>query len=224
MKINYIFLILAIGLGCGSYFFAMKTSRLINQGRKIEAKVIELSKGSVTNSKGQSSVVYYPVFEYVLSGKSYTQASRVGTNPATFDVGEKTNLYIDPENPSSFISDAFVDKWGIPSVLAFISLVFFMISYFIGRKSSGVRSLHLKGKGRFNLIFVEVTSVTKKENNVYWFEASWTDPLSGRSHSFYIHNSYYATEVFKGKQIEVALNPENYAEYYPVLIKAPKAA
>jgi len=224
MKINYIFMILAIGLSCGSYYFAMKTTRLMNHGHKVEAKVIELSKGSVTNSKGRSSIVYHPVFEYIISGKTYTQVSRVGTNPSTFDVGEKTNLYIDPENPSRFISDAFVDKWGIPGVLAFISLVFFLISYFIGRNSGGVKSLHLNGKGRFNRILAEVTTVTKKENNVYWFEASWTDPVTSRNHIFYINDYYQATEVLTGKKIEVFMNPENYAEYYPLSNQAPKAA
>ena len=224
MKINYIFLIMAIGLSCGSYYFAMKTTSLMNHGHKVEAKVIELSKGSVTDSKGRSSIVYHPVFEYVISGKTYTQVSRVGTNPATFDVGDNTNLYIDPENPAHFISDAFLDKWGIPTALAFMSLVFFMISYFIGRKPGGKRSINLKGKGRFNMILAEVTTVTKKENNYYWFEASWTDPVTSRTHIFYVNNFYQASEVFTGNKIQVAMNPENYAEYYPVFNQAPKAA
>jgi hypothetical protein len=165
------------------------------------------------------------VFEYVLSGKSYTQVSRVGTNPASFNVGEKTYLYIDQKNPSHFISDAFFDKWGIASVLAFMSLVFFALFYFIGRKSSSKRSIHLKGKGRFNLILAEITSVTKKDENVYCFEALWRDPLTGRSHTFYVNDYHYPiSEIFKGRQIEVAINPENYAEYYPVLGMAPIAA
>lgn len=224
MKINYIFLIMAFGLGCGSYFFAMKTTRIINQGHKVEARVIELSEGSTTDSKGRHSVVYHPVFKYVLFGKNYTQRSSVGTNPPTFNIGEKTHLYIDPEDPSSFISNSYFDKWGITSILGLLSFVFIMISYFIGRKPSGVRTVKLKGKGRFNIVIAEVISITKNENNVYWFEATWTDPMNGRSYIFSINDYYHPTEVFKGKQIEVAMNPKNYAEYYPILKKAPSPA
>jgi hypothetical protein len=225
MKINYLFLIFGIGLAWAGFTFALKTSNLINYGEKVEAKVIELSKGSVRNSKGQTSIVYYPVFEYVLAGKNYTQVSRVGTNPASFDVGEKTYLYIDPKNPSHFISDSFLDKWGIPSILAFMSQIFFALFFSMGRKSKSKRSIHLKDKGRFNVIFAEITSVTKKINDIYCFEASWTDPINGRCYTFYINDYHYPiSEIFKGKQIEIAINPDNYAEYYPVLGSAPIAA
>jgi hypothetical protein len=54
MKINYLVLIFAFGLGYGSYYFALKTSKLINHGHKVEGKVVELSKGSMKNSKGHT--------------------------------------------------------------------------------------------------------------------------------------------------------------------------
>lgn len=49
-----------------------------------------------------SSVVYRPVFAFTYEGKDYHIESHTASNPPAFDVGERVELKIDPDDPTNF--------------------------------------------------------------------------------------------------------------------------
>ncbi len=46
---------------------------------------------------------YYPVFEYSYNGKDYKIESKDGEKPSSYEVNEKVDLLVNPNNPSEFI-------------------------------------------------------------------------------------------------------------------------
>lgn len=52
--------------------------------------------------RSHSSVVYRPVFAFTYEGKDYRIKSHTASNPPAFDVSEKVELKIDPDDPKDF--------------------------------------------------------------------------------------------------------------------------
>ena len=109
--------------GCGIPFFAglffhLKRRRLVRTG--------ETATGEVVDLQGSGEDVY-PVIRFKMTGQVVVHRYRVSNQAAR--VGDKMNLYYNPDKPEQFILNSKVEKW-LPLLLMFFSIVFGII-YFL---------------------------------------------------------------------------------------------
>lgn len=88
------------------------TGKVISMERRVEYITETDSDG---NSKKRKSVAYYPVFQYILDGKSIEKKSTVGTSRPRFTEGQNINISFNPNNFEQFYiaEDKAAARFGI---------------------------------------------------------------------------------------------------------------
>ncbi|MDD3253306.1 MAG: DUF3592 domain-containing protein [Lachnospiraceae bacterium] len=72
----------------------------------VSATVIAVNESSSYNSMDHMTrVSWYPVYEYTISGKTVRAVSKVGGMKSSFQVGQKVNLKINPQNVEEFYNE-----------------------------------------------------------------------------------------------------------------------
>lgn len=120
------FVIILIGLAIvliGFWFYkrqqnlksvcTMQTAgKVISIERRVEFNTETDSNGNTRKSK---SVTYYPVFQYIVNGKSIEKKSTVGTSRPRFTEGQDINISFNPNNPEQFYvaEDKAAERFGI---------------------------------------------------------------------------------------------------------------
>lgn len=85
------------------------------------------------------SFTYAPVFEYEYRGQTYRHESSISTNPPRFQVGQRVELMIDPDNPATVY-----DKSGVADAACFIVLAASAVFMFIGFFGVSLNAKRLK--------------------------------------------------------------------------------
>lgn len=114
----------AIGLAtcCESYWF-------VRHSVSAQGNVIELRLVTQTDSDGQESTGYAPVFTFIAqNGNPYTAISRSNSNPPQYKVGDSITVLYEPDNPSRARIDSFLDLWFLPVIFGGIGAAFICIS------------------------------------------------------------------------------------------------
>ena len=105
--------IAAILLSIAAYIYA-------NQSAKIERS--ELVVGTVVSNPSQ------PTFEYEFNGEVYTYTSSTTSDPPSYVMGEKVEIYVDVQNPSDPIINTITERWLVIMILGIIGAVFLGVS------------------------------------------------------------------------------------------------
>jgi len=92
-------------------------------------EVAQLSEGeviSLNSRRSDDSYVYYPVVRYTPPGGSspLTFEHDVGSNPPSYDVGERVQVLFHPDDPTNAIIDAGIMNWFGPGLALLLGLVF----------------------------------------------------------------------------------------------------
>ncbi|WP_028517032.1 DUF3592 domain-containing protein [Ruminococcus flavefaciens] len=82
----------------------------------VEAIVVDFEIERSTDSDGNTSYSYYPVFEYRFEGKDYMKNGGVSSPFLTWHKGDRVGLYIDPDKPESF----YCPKETIHKIIGFL--------------------------------------------------------------------------------------------------------
>lgn len=64
-------------------------------------------------SGGQPSIVYSPVFQYVINGMTHTSHANSGASPAAFSVGQRVEVLYLPDHPERAQLLALTRRWGM---------------------------------------------------------------------------------------------------------------
>lgn len=83
----------------------------------------------VSNNDNSSTTMYSPIFEYEYEGKKYTFESNSGSNVKAYDVGERIDILVNPENPADVLVNSFMEKWFVPALLGFLGTMFTGFGY-----------------------------------------------------------------------------------------------
>src|SRR4051794_40986733 len=84
-----------------------------------------------TSSKG--SVTYYPVVVYRTSnGKEMEFSSSFSSNPPSYEIGEKVEVYYEPNQPQSAEIKGFFTQWFVVLITGGLGLVFTSIGFGTG--------------------------------------------------------------------------------------------
>ena len=106
--------------------------------RTVKGTVVEFQSYESRNNNS-STTMYTPVFEYELKGKKYTYVSTSSSNIKEYEVGERLDILVDPENPAEVLVNSFMEKWFLPLLLGFMGTLFTGLGYVafavLGKKS-----------------------------------------------------------------------------------------
>jgi len=105
----------------------------------VKGTVVEFQSYESRNKNSSSTTMYTPVFEYEFKGKKYTYVSTSSSNIHEYEVGERLDILVDPENPSEVLVNSFMEKWFLPILLGFMGALFTGLGYLafavLGKKS-----------------------------------------------------------------------------------------
>lgn len=83
------------------------------------------------NNHGTHSVTYRPVFEFEHNGQHYNIKSNTSSNPPVFEVGEKVELKINPNDPTDFYAPSDSTFTLVGLIFVGIGLIFTIIGIFM---------------------------------------------------------------------------------------------
>lgn len=83
------------------------------------------------NNHGTHSVTYRPVFEFEHNGQHYNIKSNTSSNPPVFEVGEKVELKINPNDPTDFYAPSDHTFTLVGLIFFGIGLIFTIIGIFM---------------------------------------------------------------------------------------------
>lgn len=91
-----------IGLLLASSLFVIIPVLVLLANRSYAERCTERVTAIVAENRrvNRDKVTYRPVFEYSYQGRKYLTASNTSSNPPAFEVGEKVELYLDPDDPA----------------------------------------------------------------------------------------------------------------------------
>ena len=110
--------------------------------QKVSATVVNLlekeNETKKSNGSRRTTTVYSPVFSYVVDGKEYVENNNSYSSPCHYYVGQQTEIFIDPDDPSRFYAPddntygiltlVFSIVGGVMTVVAVILIVSFSAS------------------------------------------------------------------------------------------------
>jgi hypothetical protein len=179
-----------------------------------------IALGRSTSSKG--GVTYYPVVSYRTSNGTVEEfSSLVSSNPAAYDVGEKVEVYYDPNRPQSAEIRGFFTQWFVVLIFGGLGLVFTSIGVGIG-----VSLLNTKRKDqwltqngrRIEALIQSVelnTSYQVSGKSPFVIYGQWLNPQTKQVHVFKSHSIWYdPSSYLSGNTIQVFIDERNPKRYY----------
>ncbi len=124
----------------GVVFYLLYTHQQFEKNAlTVKGTVVEFQSYESRNKNSSSTTMYTPVFEYEFKGKKYTYVSTSSSNIKEYEVGERLDILVDPENPSEVLVNSFMEKWFLPLLLGFMGALFTGLGYLafavLGKKS-----------------------------------------------------------------------------------------
>ncbi|MCR9250647.1 MAG: DUF3592 domain-containing protein [bacterium] len=113
-----IFALIGLGMIIGAISVTVYNQQLVSNGELIEATVIEDP--------------YMPVFEYEYNGQKYIYESNASSDPPSYQLGEKVEMYINPTNPSDVLVNTFMERWFVTTLLGVMGTIFFAVGAGVG--------------------------------------------------------------------------------------------
>lgn len=93
----------------------------------VQAVVVDYEQKTSTTRKHHTITTYAPVFEYEFKGQTYRQKSNISSNPPRYQVGQRVEVMIDPDNPNTVHEES-----GAAEAMCFIVLGAAAVFLFLG--------------------------------------------------------------------------------------------
>ncbi|MBR4628238.1 MAG: DUF3592 domain-containing protein [Ruminococcus sp.] len=104
-------------------------------------------------SRDSDSKAVYPVYSYTYKGQQYRIRSSSGSYPPQFSVGEKVEMYIDPDDPKVFFVPDDKTTRTVSLVFTILGFVFAALGLFIPLAIAIARGRREAGSGE-ELVYV----------------------------------------------------------------------
>jgi len=191
------------------------------------------STGTITGldlKQSSDSSSYYPVVQFrTLENQIINFTSSVGSNPASYQVGETVEVNYNPTNPNSAKINDFTSNWLTVLILGLMGTVFSFLGLILPvntiRLSRKKKWLLENGK-RISSEFQKIETNTSFEVNgrhPYMIVSQWHDVETQTIHIFESENIWYNPEKFvNNKTIDVLVDSKNYKKYYMDINFLPK--
>lgn len=108
---------MALFLLAGGYIFLLGLNMTVDAtGNKkkctvhTECEIVKVSYEEFERRPGEIDMVYVPVFRYSLNGADYNYKSDTVYSVKSFEVGDKTEIYFDPDDPYNVYLPEYSDE------------------------------------------------------------------------------------------------------------------
>lgn len=78
---------------------------------------------------GSTTTMFTPVFEYEFKGTKHTYVSNSSSSSKDYEIGEKVDMMVNPDDPKDVLVDSFMGKWFLPLLLGIMGTVFTGMGY-----------------------------------------------------------------------------------------------
>lgn len=110
METDWIIQVIRYGFGFIGLVFLCIAFGLIITGKKkrtvctqmVPAVIVDVERMDSTSTDGTSMVSWFPVYEYWYGGNRIRKRARIGSARQDFYVGQRVELYLNPQNPNEF--------------------------------------------------------------------------------------------------------------------------
>lgn len=185
------------------------------------------STGTITGldlKQSSDSSSYYPVVQFrTLENQIINFTSSVGSNPASYQVGETVEVNYNPTNPTSAKINDFTSNWLGVLALGFIGAIFtFSGGIFLSniirfnRKKKWLLQYGKKISSEFKKVEIN-TSFQVNGSHPCIIVSQWQDPETQTIYIFESEDIWgrINTEKFvTSKNIDVLVDSKNYKKYY----------
>lgn len=230
-KFLFVFFIIGTLLLGVTGYLASRTLSFLNEAQRTTGLVTHNEISYSKDSDGNRSTSYYPIVVFVDDeGEQITFRSSVGTNPPSYQKGERVEVLYHSGNSTDATINGFIALWLGPMICGILGLVFFLIGfvpYLLGRRSKK-RKAELLQTGRHIQATIDSvglnTSLKVNGRSPYVIYCQWVDPLhKDQLHQFRSENIWFNPEPFiKEEQISVYIDEQKPKRYYVDIRFLPK--
>ena len=219
--LSAIFFLVGIAMLIGGIFVYRSNQQFLQSSLK--------STGTITGldlKQSSDSSSYYPVVQFrTLENQVINFTSSVGSNPASYQVGETVEVNYNPTNPTSAKINDFTSNWLTVLILGLMGALFSFLGAILPLNSRKKKWLLKNGK-RISSEFQKVeinTSFSVNGSHPYMIVSQWHDTETRTMYIFKSENIWYNPEKFvNNKTIDVLVDSKNYKRYYMDINFLPK--
>jgi hypothetical protein len=95
----------------------------------VKATVTEYQSYNSRDDDGSTTTMFTPVFEYEFKGTKHTYVSNTSSSSKDYEIGEKVDMMVNPDDPQDVLIDSFMGKWFLPLLLGFMGTLFTGLGY-----------------------------------------------------------------------------------------------
>ena len=225
--LKYVFTLIGAGMLVCAVMSYSSTVAFIERATEATGTVIDLER-----SRSSDSTTYYPVVVFEdIRGREIEFRSRSGSNPPSFNRGERVSVFYEPSAPESARINSFFSLWGLPMILGGMGLVFGAIGggmLLFGWKKSRSQA-YLKDHGTEVLAtFSSVeqnSSLTVNGRNPFRIVCQWQHPQTGKLHVFRSDNLWFdPSNHIHQETVPVLVDEANLKRYWVDTSFLPKLA
>jgi hypothetical protein len=225
--IKYVFSLIGLGMLVGAFFWYKSTNEFLADAITAEGTVIELRL-----SRSSDSTTYAPVVNFITQdGETITFVSSVSSNPPSYRVGEKADIFYLPADPYDAKLDGFFSLWGGATIVGGMGGLFFLIGSAIailpvlkGRRDESLRRQGIPIETEFQSV-ERNTAYSVNGRHPFRILTQWQNPATSEVHVFHSDNLWFdPTNYIKSKRITVFVERNNPKRYFVDLSFLPKMA
>lgn len=214
---EYLFAIIGLILLGGALYLYQDKQAFLEKSEVAQGTVVEL-----LSTKSKNSISYRPVVQFITKvGEKIKFSSSVGSNPASYNVGENVEVLYDPINPNKAEINGFSSLYLAPLILGVIGTAFFLIGFMSIRfgylKQKKLQYLSDNGK-RISTKFenVQLNSSSKANGrNPFQIYSQWLNPNTNELYVFKSDDIWFdPTEFIKTEEIKVMIDPNDPKKYF----------
>jgi len=208
-----IFATVGIGFVVGGLYFYQSQQAFLATAHKAEGIVKEL----IFSRSGKKGGVYYPLVEFSTpDGQVHSFRSDTGTNPASYDEGERVEVRYDPKQPSQAKLTGFWSLWGLSAIFGGLGSIFTLIG--LGVLWSGIRTKQriqqLKVTGTPIELPARVEYSNLKGSRGYYIRCEWYNPNDGKMYIYDSEKMLFDPTRFLREHVRVWIDPQNPKNYH----------
>lgn len=223
--IKYLFFVIGLALLAGAGYLYQSKQTFLSQATQTEGVVVDLSL-----SRSDNSDVYYPVVTFqTQSGESVQFKASVGSNPPSYEEGEKVEVLYDPAAPKEAEINSFSSLYLAPLILGILGSVFFLIGFSIilygylkQKKAQYLLSNGMPLQTKIEQIAIN-TSIDINGRNPYQIISQWLEPSSQELYIFKSDNIWFdPSDYITSEMITVLIEVGNPKKYHMDISFLPK--
>jgi hypothetical protein len=226
--VGVVFAVVGVGLLIGDYFAYSNTRDFITKAKPAMGVVEKMVYHNSSSSSGSGT--YHPQVRFRDGqGQEILFEDSIGSNPASYRVGESVEVLYEVSNPQHAHVNSFVILWfevllfsTLGGVFTLVGIGILSVPLFSRRKKEWLRQRGEPVLTEFQKVILD-SSVKVGGNSPYRILSQWKNPRTDAMHVFNSEAIWYdPTQYVTQKEISVLIDPNNPKKYLMDISFLPK--